>query len=434
MQKAPTDLPRCHVPLTPREGLRTVPVTFPMPKRRAKKTETRTPFLLGVLAVLALLLFAGGEFFTWSRSDSGRLWIAAHTGIGDRPHMVRLVGKQVHQALDRAGIPRASVTETILSDPKGPALRWRVALEREGSPMQLNSAITRSLESAGAKVFSGRENNLDGGALMVTLLVGLANHPTHEIQLVRPGQRVAIDTPGRGKTVAAEEPEARLALVLFGMGEDAELSRRVCSRSETFSVAVPADDARGRAVMKEARGAHREIVLQVPMEPERYPRVNPGPATLLVNMSPQRIETLTRRYLKEADGVVAMANLMGEFATQDETFMTAVYAALKRANMSFLHVQPAPRSVCRALAATQGIAYDVPDALIDGEAKREEEKALNKSWDAALEAARTRGHAIVMLRVTPTSAAWLDKALAPKRLEGVALAPLTRVIRRPAQH
>ena len=106
MQKAPPDLPRCHVPLTPREGLRTVPVTFPMPKRRAKKTETRTPFLLGVLAVLALLLFAGGEFFTWSRSDSGRLWIAAHTGIGDRPHMVRLVGKQVHQALDRAGIPR----------------------------------------------------------------------------------------------------------------------------------------------------------------------------------------------------------------------------------------------------------------------------------------------------------------------------------------
>ena len=341
--------------LTPREGLRTVPITFPMSKRRAKKTESRTPFLLGVLAVLALLLFAGGEIFTWSRSDSGRLWIAAHTGIGDRPHLVRLVGKQVHQALDRAGVPRASLTETILTDPKGPALRWRVALEREGSPMQLNSAITRSLESAGAKVISGRESNLDGGALMVTLLVGLANRPTHEIQLVRPGQRVESDTPGRGKAaVAAEEPEARIALVLFGMGEDAELSRSVCRRSETFSVAVPADDDRGRAVMKEARGAHREIVLQIPMEPERYPRVNPGPATLLVNMSPQRIESLTRRYLKEADGVVAMANLMGEFATQDETFMTAVYAALKRANMSFLHVQPAPRSVCRALAATQG--------------------------------------------------------------------------------
>jgi polysaccharide deacetylase 2 family uncharacterized protein YibQ len=245
-----------------------------------------------------------------------------------------------------------------------------------------------------------------------------------------------VTKPGRGPSAAAaEEPAAKLALVLYGMGEDdPELTRRVCARTETFSVAVPADDATGRAVMKQARERNREIVLQVPMEPERYPRVNPGPATLLVNMSPRRIESLARKYLEDADGVVAMANLMGDFATQDETFMTAVYAAVKRANMSFLHVQPAPRSVCRMLAATQGVAYDEPDALLDGETKRTNDKALDAAWDSVLESARKRGHAIVMLRVTPMSAAWLDRALSAKRLDGVVLEPLTQVIRRPALH
>lgn len=300
--------------------------------------------------------------------------------------------------------------------------------------MQLNSAITRSLEAAGAQVLSGRESNLDGGGLAVTLRVGVARRPTHEVVLVRPGK--VVPKPGRGEpAVVPDEPAAKLALVLYGMGEDdPDLTRRVCARTETFSVAVPAEDAAGRAVMKQARERNREIVLQVPMEPERYPRVNPGPATLLVNMSPRRIESLARKYMENADGVVAMANLMGDFATQDETFMTAVYAAVKRANMSFLHVQPAPRSVCRMLAATQGVAYDEPDALIDGEAKRANDKALDAAWDSVLESTRTRGHAIVMLRVTPMSAAWLDRALSAKRLDGVVLEPLTQVIRRPALH
>lgn len=403
-----------------------------MPKRRSKSSKSRTPLLLGVLALLAVLLFAGGELFSWARGDSGRLWIAAHTGIGDRPHLVRLVGRQVHQALDRAGVARSSITETVLSDPQGPALRWRVELSPEGSPMQLNSAITRSLESVGAKVLSGSESELAGGGLQVKLRVGLAKGATHEVVLVRPGRIPTTDNSALAG--GAAHPSTRVALVLFGMSEDLDLARRVCRRSEPFTVAVPAADQAGRAVMKEARSVLREIVLQVPMEPVGYPRENPGPATLLVNMNPQKIETLARRYLKEADGVVAMANLKGEFATQDETFVQAVYAAVKQANMSFLHVQAAPRSVCRALASREGVAYDQPDVLLDGETKPGREKTLDRAWDLAIEEARERGHAIILLRVTPQSAAWLDRALAPKRLEGVTLVPLTKVIRRPAMH
>ena len=409
-----------------------------MPKRRSSKSSpSSTPRILAVLAVIALLLFAGGELFSWSRADSGRLWWAAHTGLGDRPHLVRIVGKQVHAALDRFGVPRSGIQETVLepggSGSGGAAMRWRVELPRESSPTQLNAAISRAVESVGARVLSGRESILDGGGQAVTLRVGLQRRATHEIVLIRPGR--VEPKPTRGEPVPLPaEPLARLALVLFGIGEDQALAAQVCGRAEVFSVAVPAVDLHGRAVMKLARKSNREIVLQIPMEPERYPRQNPGPGTLLVNMSPRRIENDARRYLEEADGVVAAANLMGSFATQDETFMTAVYAAVKRANMSFLHIQPAPRSVCRTLAATQGIAYDEPDALLDAEARHNDLRALDRSWDAALEAARTRGHAIVLVRVTAATAKWMDAALAPKRLEGVVLSPLTQVIRRPALH
>src|SRR5262249_6874653 len=161
-----------------------------------------------------------------------------------------------------------------------------------------------------------------------------------------------------------------------------------------------------------------EVVLFVPMEPENYPRVNPGPATLLVSMPPGRIEQSLRHDLEIAGPVVAVANLMGSFATQDEPFMTAVYRALRRANLPFLHVAGVPRSVCRPLASRIGAAYDEPDATLDIGGHRADPHALDRAWTAAIERAKERGSALVLVRLTAASAAWLDHAFADKRLTG----------------
>ena len=148
-------------------------------------------------------------------------------------------------------------------------------------------------------------------------------------------------------------------------------------------------------------------------------------------MPPRRIEELTHGYLDAAHGVVAVSNLMGSFATQDEPFMTAVYRALKRSGMTFLHVQPAPRSVCRGLAASMGVASAEPDAMLDGEARAARPAALDRAWLAVLERARGRGHAIVWLRVTPQSVKWLDRALSPRRFENASIVPLSDLLHRP---
>jgi hypothetical protein len=57
---------------------------------------------------------------------------------------------------------------------------------------------------------------------------------------------------------------------------------------------------------------------------------------------------------------------------------------------------------------------------------------LDRRWSGILEQARTRGHAVVWVRATPLSREWLKRATTVKRLDGVDLAPLSGVIRRPA--
>ena len=256
---------------------------------------------------------------------------------------------------------------------------------------------------------------------MVSLLVGVPGRPTHELEIVRPGRPDKPDA----------QAVARVAVLLYAATEDESLLVVACARPETFAVGAAATGGPKSATLRGAREHHREVVLFMPMEPENYPRVNPGPATLLVSMPASKIEQALRREIELAQPLVAVANLMGSFATQDESFMTAVYHELRRANLPFLHVAGVPRAVCRPLASRVGAAYDEPDALLDADARHADTKQLDHDWSEVLDHARQRGSALVLLRITPTTAPWLAHAFDPKRLDGVELSPLSTVIHRP---
>jgi hypothetical protein len=391
-----------------------------MVKRRSAAHQNRTPVLLGALAAVALLLFLAGELFAWVASDSGRLAVWRYLGLGDRAQAVRIVGGRIEQGLKRAGIARESIVSRPEGGP-GPALHWQVTLPRDGAPLLVNHLVTRAVEDGGAVVLSGREHIRDDGAEVVSLVVGVPGRATHALDIVRPGRPVQPEA----------RANARVAVLLYAAAEDESLLVAACARHETFAVGAAATGGPRSPTLRAARKYGREVVLFMPMEPENYPRVNPGPATLLVSMPAGKIEQALRHEIEVARPVVAVANLMGSFATQDEPFMTAVYHELRRENLPFLHVAGVPRAVCRPLAARVGAAYDEPDATFDAEARHADLKLLDHDWSAALDAARKRGTALVLLRVTPTTMPWLDRAFDPKRLENLELAPLSTVIRRP---
>ena len=389
-------------------------------KRRSAAKKNRAPFVLGVLAAAVLVLFVAGELLAWAASDSGRLAVWRYLKLGDRANAVRIVGSRIEQGLLRAGLAPG----TIVSRPEGgqgPALRWKVTLPRDGAPLLVNHLVTRAVEAGGAVVLSGHEHVQDDGALVVTLLVGVPGRATHLLEIVRPGR----------PDIQEARPAARIAVLLFAAEEDDSLLAAACARPETFAVGALASGGAKGAVLRAAHERRREVVLFMPMEPENYPRVNPGPATLLVSLPAGRIEQALRHEIALAQPVVAVANMMGSFATQDEPFMTAVYRELRRANLPFLHVAAVPRAVCRSLASRVGAAYDEPDAMFDGEARHANTQLLDREWTEVLDHARKRGSALVLLRITPTTSPWLNRAFDAKRLEGLELAPLSSVIRRP---
>jgi polysaccharide deacetylase 2 family uncharacterized protein YibQ len=389
-----------------------------MPKRTRKSAAGSSRAVL-ILTASTLVLLAVGEILLLSRQDGWRLFAARTVGFGDPARVTQIVGNHVREGLAAAAIPPDSVRQT--GTPEG-RVAWRVGVPAHASLLQVNYAVTRTVEASGIAVLSGREQVGSHGEKLVRLQIGLPRRPTHDLTLVS-----AAPAP-----VAPKATDARIALVLYGLADDPETAAELFARPLPFAVALPAGAPSSAALFRAAREREREVVLHLPLEPINFPQINPGPGTILVTMKPVKITGLVRRYLDQAGPVAAVANHMGSLATQDMTVMRAVYQELRRRGVPFLHVAPAAGSVCKPLAADLGVEYDQPDQVIDGETHGKDTKALDRRWREALAEARRGGHLVVMLRVTPLTRAWLSSALSQKRLDGVSLVSLESLLRKPA--
>ena len=378
------------------------------------------PRALIVLAAVATVLFLGGQAWVLARSGAGRVTLA-RWGLGDPAALVPLFAREIRAGLDAAGVPPDSVQEAETTRDGAPQ-RWRVGLPPGASLLQANYAVSRRVEEMGGAVLGGREAAEARGGTRVTLLLGLPRRALVELALVR---RARPEEP-------AERPAPRLALVLYGFGDDVEQARSAFETPLPFAVAIVPGAKSSGALFRAARERDREVVLHVPLEPVNYPQLDPGPGTLLVTTRPDRATGTVRRWLDLAGPVVGVANHMGSFATQDMTLMRAVYRELRRRELPFIHVQPAAGAVCRSVAAEMGVVYDEPGAVLDAETRAASAKALDARWDAILARARERGRLTVWVRATPLAREWLQRATTRRRLGDVDLAPLSAVMRRPA--
>ncbi|MCC7045335.1 MAG: divergent polysaccharide deacetylase family protein [Alphaproteobacteria bacterium] len=219
----------------------------------------------------------------------------------------------------------------------------------------------------------------------------------------------------------------RVALVITSMGLSAAATDQAIDdlpAGVTLAFAPFADGV--KAAMARARAKGHEVLLSVPMEPEGYPRSDPGPNTLLTSLSEgENLDRLTWA-LTRAEAYVGVANLTGGKFAASPKHMDPVVKMLRQRGLLFVdRWSTGPQSPVIEAAKTVGLPVSGVQMLVDQEPSR---AAIDGRLSELERIARRDGRALGLALPYPLSLERVAVWATSLEARGAALAPVSAVV------
>jgi polysaccharide deacetylase 2 family uncharacterized protein YibQ len=228
--------------------------------------------------------------------------------------------------------------------------------------------------------------------------------------------------PSRYAVANAGDPP-RIAILVTGLGlPDSPAGDVLKGLPAPISVAYGAYGRSLQEGVTKVRANGHEVLLQIPLEPNNYPTVDPGPHTLLTTLPPEenmkRLQWLMSRYT----GYVGITNHMGEKFEVTSASLTPVLEELKRRGLLYVDDGSVKDSTAGQIAGTIGLDYSVVSVQID--------PANVTKQLAQLEAvAKERGAAIGVVKATPATVKQLADWASKLEGKGFVLVPVSAAVR-----
>lgn len=238
-------------------------------------------------------------------------------------------------------------------------------------------------------------------------------------------QQLAFAKPFAQPTPKKTRPVIAVVLMRIGLGPAATAAALRLPGAVTLAFASYARNL--QAQIDRARAGGHEVLLDLPMEPMRYPAIDPGPRPLLVSLSSVQILDRLDWHLGRATGYTGVTNDMGSRFTSSRDALRPVLAAIKARGLYFLDSRTSSRSQGVKLASSMGLRFAANDRFLDVQASR---AAIDRRLAQIERIARRRGFAVAVGHPFPVTldriAAWLPTL----EKKGLTLVPLGEVVAR----
>lgn len=216
---------------------------------------------------------------------------------------------------------------------------------------------------------------------------------------------------------------APTALVIDDLGYDLEAARRLLALDLPLTFSILPHSPFGAQIAHLAQQKGVRVLLHLPMEPQSYPQVNPGPGTLLLGMSPAELRKKLLDDLASVPRAEGVNNHMGSAFTEDEAALEVVFRVLKERGLFFLDSLTSARSRAQEAAARVGLPFLKRSLFLDHVVnQRYIRSQLNK-----LLAAHPAGEPFIAIGHPHAETIAVLEAYAP-RLRRLALVPLRDLV------
>jgi len=155
----------------------------------------------------------------------------------------------------------------------------------------------------------------------------------------------------------------RVAIVIDDVGYDIPLLQEFLQLEIPLMISILPNLPNSTKSAQLASQAGREVILHMPMQPER--NLPMDSSFITVDLSSEEIEKRIEKALRSVPGAVGMSNHMGSLATQDRRVMDAVMSALAKHDLFFLDSLTSPKSVACESAKSRGVPCLKRDVFLD---------------------------------------------------------------------
>lgn len=171
-----------------------------------------------------------------------------------------------------------------------------------------------------------------------------------------------------------------------------------------------------------ARAAGHEVFLSVAMEPVDYPRVDPGPHTLLISLDRQQNLERLQWVLSRVTGYVGVVTSAGSRFTTSETDLLPILDEIKGRGLMFVDGRSTENSIAGSLAKSIGLPHAVSDLTLDQQASRD---AIDQRLQQLEQVAHKAGVAVGLGEVYPVTIERLAQWVPTLERKGIVLTPVS---------
>jgi polysaccharide deacetylase 2 family uncharacterized protein YibQ len=259
-------------------------------------------------------------------------------------------------------------------------------------------------------------------------------------RMVAPAERVAA-APGKARATApvtAAPATAsrhggvtlpggpRVAIVIDDLGDSLDTANEVLALEPAVTVAVIPFRSASAAVAAAAVAGGREVILHLPLEPERDAAMEGGSGFLRTAMEPAGLEGQLEKDLRAVPYIIGVNGHMGSRFTRDPKAMRTLLGALRARGLFFLDSKTSPESVAGEVALGLQVPFAERDVFLDHDPAP---AAVARALAATAALARETGQAIAIGHPHASTLAVLAGWLSEARRQGIEVVPLSALVR-----
>jgi uncharacterized protein len=218
----------------------------------------------------------------------------------------------------------------------------------------------------------------------------------------------------------------RIAVIVDDLGGRRDVFDMLREIRRPLAVAVLPGLPLSAPIARDAFRAGMEVLLDAPMEPYRYPELDPGPGVLLTSMSPGEIQQAVGKQLETVAPAVGVMNRMGSRLTEDRTRMRAMLEVLAARRLFLVDAYTSSQSLAFDEARGAGVRAARRQILVD---HARGDAGDRVRWDEVAGWAERRGEVIVVAHGHPLTVRLLKEYVPRWEARGLRLVPVSTLAR-----